>query len=175
MYQCFKGPYCQTIHYHIPDDSNFKTTQFLLLGVTSNMNIKSSFTFHRWYRLVAIMREYLQFTAIVLSQHNGFNISLDISNYTSDILELWISVSHFLKTVEIYKNTFVTENHNVYSQQILWSLPNEGGWDRQKMVKKKEMKKTYKIHSKNLNRKNMWEILWILIKYLSGCGENLSC
>jgi hypothetical protein len=61
MYQCFKGPYCQTIHCHIPDKSTFKTIQFLLLGVTSNMN-----TFHRCYRLVAIMWEYLQFTAIVL-------------------------------------------------------------------------------------------------------------
>jgi len=45
------------------------------------------------------MQEYLQFTAIVLSQHKGFQISLDIGNYKSDILELQISVSHSLKTV----------------------------------------------------------------------------
>ena len=45
------------------------------------------------------MQEYLQFTAIVLSQHKGFKTLLDIGNYTSDILELWISVSYFLKTV----------------------------------------------------------------------------
>jgi len=41
MYR-FRGSYCQTIQYHIPDDSIFTTTQFLLLVVTSNMNTKSS-------------------------------------------------------------------------------------------------------------------------------------
>lgn len=101
MYQCFKGPNCQTIPYHIPDDSNFTTTQFLLLVVTPIwiQNLPFHLPFHRCYRLVNIMQEYLQFTAILLSQHKGFKISLDIGNYKSDILELWISVSYFLKSV----------------------------------------------------------------------------
>jgi len=42
------------------------------------------------------------------------------------------------------------------------------------MVKKNVRDEKHKIHSKNLNKKDMWEILQILMKYVSGCGVNLS-